>query len=249
MRSSLCKFSSAAALHRIFIAPIEHSALALPRLRVAQASPLCISHTQQRSFTRAPKVDTAIPERRLPSDGDIKAWSIYLVDENGKLSAPIQTFDVLDSMDRKTHTLTTVAMPSEQGNGPRLPICKIMNRKELHELEKAQKKKKVNPSRTVKTLELNWAIDGNDLSHRLGKMKGFLAKGFRVEIMLAAKKRGRQATMEEADNLVKNIRDAVSTVEGSKEWKSMDGVVGNQATVYFQGQLQASAQTDVAVKE
>jgi translation initiation factor IF-3 len=124
-----------------------------------------------------------------------------------------------------------------------------MNRKELHELEKAQKKKKVNPSRTVKTLELNWAIDGNDLSHRLGKMKGFLAKGFRVEIMLAAKKRGRQATMEEADNLVKNIRDAVSTVEGSKEWKSMDGVVGNQATVYFQGQLQASAQTDVAVKE
>lgn len=195
---------------------------------------------------KAQKADPQ-PKRRLPWDEHIKAWSIHLVDEDGKLSDPKQTFDVLDTMDRKTHTLITVAMPGTQDAGPRIPVCKIMSKKDLHESEKAQKKKKTNPSQTVKTLELNWAIDGNDLAHRLEKMKTFLAKGYRVDIVMAAKKRGRKATMEEAQSLIKAIRETAGSVEGTTEWKALDGVVGVQATAYFEGKLQAPLQTESSV--
>jgi translation initiation factor IF-3 len=124
--------------------------------------------------------------------------------------------------------------PDEQS----FPICKIQNKRNLREAEKARSKKKDSPSATVKTIELNWAIDAHDLKHRLERVKDFLVKGWRVDIIMAGKKRGRKATPEEAQSCLAAVREAIAEVEGAKEWKSMNGTVGGLVTVYAEGREQ-----------
>ncbi|PSS13150.1 hypothetical protein M430DRAFT_36283 [Amorphotheca resinae ATCC 22711] len=231
MRSPRCIFSAATALHRVFIAPIEQSNLQFA-LRIPSSTAF-ISHSpayilpQQRRCYAAP----SSTERRLPRDDQIKSWSVTLVDENGKLSEPRQTSAVLDSIDRNKDSLVVVA----QGEPGTPPICRIMNKKAMRDAEKAKAKAARGSSITTKTIELNWAIDKGDLWHRMDKMKQFLSKGFRVEIMLASKKKGRQATVEEAEELLRKIKEAVGEVEGSKETKPMEGKLLKAATLYLEG--------------
>ncbi len=134
-------------------------------------------------------------------------------------------------MDRKNDSLVVV-VPGEPGVPP---ICKIMNKQAMREAEKAKAKANKNPAATVKTIELNWAIDGNDLGHRLGKMREFLGKGFKVEVLLAGKKKGRKATEEEAKNLLERLREAVRDVDGARELKPMEGKILTQAKFYAEG--------------
>lgn len=98
---------------------------------------------------------------------------------------------------------------------------------------KAQSKKKSH--QVAKELELNWAIDGNDLAHRLNKLQEMLEKGMRVEILLAGKKRGRRATRDEAETVLRRIRERVAQVDGAKEWKAMEGRILQQATLFLEG--------------
>jgi translation initiation factor IF-3 len=192
MSSSRCALSTAAALHRVFIAPIEQSQLQFARRSVSTTSaprcpnraPKLLFFQQQRCYASSPAVKS-----RLPRDDEIKSWSVTLVGEDGKLQEPRSTAAILESIDRKKDSLVVV-VPGEPGVPP---ICKIMNKQAMREAEKA-KAKSAKGVVTEKTIELNWAIDGNDLSHRLVKMKGFLDKGNRVEIVMGAKKRGRKAT-------------------------------------------------------
>lgn len=102
--------------------------------------------------------------------------------------------------------------------------------------EKA-KAKAARGSITEKTIELNWAIDGNDLNHRLTKMKGFLEKGFRVDVVLGAKRKGRKATEEEAEALIEKIKKAACEVEGTRESKPKEGKLLGMLTLQFEGKL------------
>jgi len=119
-------------------------------------------------------------------------------------------------------------------------VCKIIDKKEAFDAEKRKKaqQKEVRKERkvlqSVKTLELNWAIDGNDLGHRLEKVGGFLGEGRKVEIVLAAKKQGRKATRAECEGVLGRIREAVAEVQGAKE-VSMEGKVGGFVTMMLQG--------------
>jgi translation initiation factor IF-3 len=99
-------------------------------------------------------------------------------------------------------------------------------------------KKVKSPTAVLKTIELNWAIDANDLGHRIKRVTDFLAKGNRVEVVMAGKRKGRRATTEEARSLMTRVREAVEEVEGAKEWKPMEGAVLGQATLYFEGKAQ-----------
>jgi translation initiation factor IF-3 len=130
-----------------------------------------------------------------------------------------------------------VALPDDAHS---YPVCKIQDKRLLREAEKARSKKKEAPSATVKTIELNWAIDRNDLKHRLDRVKEFLAKGWRVDVVMAGKKKGRKATPEEAENLVRSVKGVLVEVDGAKEWKAMDGKVGGLATIYAEGKLAES---------
>jgi len=152
-------------------------------------------------------------------------------------------YDILRSIDRKTQSLVTV-VPASDGIPP---ICKIMDKKSLRDQEKAQRKSKTSAP-TVKTVELNWAVDKNDLAHRLKKIKEFLGKGYKVEVVLAGKKKGRKATEEEARDLVKKIKEAVAEVEGARENKPVEGKMLVQATYYFEGPKQKKKKDEVVVE-
>ena len=225
MRSSRCISSTAMALHRVFIAPIEQSNRILSRRIPPPRSRLSPILPQRRCYAAL-----TTPERRLPHDDLIKSWSVIIVNEDGTLGEPRSTYDVLQSINRSVESLIQVS-PSEEGA---IPICKIMNKKAMRDAERAKAKAASRGGAVgTKTLELNWAIDRGDLGHRLEKMKKFLDKGLKVEISLASKRRGKQATEEEAKALLKKIREVVKGVNGAKEVKPMEGHLLKTATLYI----------------
>lgn len=224
LRNPKCMFNSATALHRVFIAPIEQSNLLISRRLPPPRQALSPSVLQTRLYTAGP-----VPEKRTIQDDLIKSWSIRLVNDDGTLGEIRSTRQVLEEIDRNVYSLVQV--------GPTVPgvpsVCKIMNKKAMREAEKARAKAARNNSGNVKTLELNWAIDKGDLGHRLDKMKKFLEKGLKVEIALASKRRGKQATEEEAAALLRRIRETVQELPGSKELKPMEGRMLRTATMFF----------------
>jgi translation initiation factor IF-3 len=159
------------------------------------------------------------------------------------LSDPVSLWSTLRSFDHKTHRLIQV-VPDEPDNPHFVPTCKIVSKKEMYDFEKrrkaamkdAKKVAKLSGEAAMKTLELNWAIDvGNDLNHRMDRLREFLGEGRRVEIVLAAKKRGRKATTEECENVLRVIRETVDSVEGAKEREAFTGKLGGMMTGTFQG--------------
>jgi translation initiation factor IF-3 len=84
-------------------------------------------------------------------------------------------------------------------------------------------------------LELNWAIGGNDLNHRLVKLRDFLLDGKKVEVLLAPKRKGRAATPEECENVVKRIKSVVAECKGASVAKAPEGKIGAMMTMVFEG--------------
>ncbi|KFY61969.1 hypothetical protein V497_02673 [Pseudogymnoascus sp. VKM F-4516 (FW-969)] len=252
MRNPRCAFSAAAALHRVFILPAARPLLSQfrPQLRPTTLTKSTTSTLfQHRGYASVLPRDEQIAKHNFPY--------VHLVDETGKLSTPQRVADILASLDRKTQSLHTVALPPprlrsrwerppeavpspdrEEGPtraAPEIPVCKIINKEIVRKAAKSLKKKPANPSQTVKTLELNWAIDPHDLGHRLRRMQEFLEKGYRVDVLLVGKRKKRKASPEEAAETLRRIREEAEGVEGAKEWKAMEGKVGGQVTVYLEG--------------
>lgn len=157
-----------------------------------------------------------------------------MIQPDGKLGKPQSLSWVLARIDRKAEFV-------EQYNEVEgIPICKIINKKEAREAAKARKKQK-QPSAVTKYLELNWAIDHNDLAHRLGKLREFLERGHRVEVLLLKKKkRMRDATAEEGRHTLESLSNYVKGVEGAKELRFMEGDFLGRATLYYEGKVKAN---------
>ncbi|KAK5113748.1 hypothetical protein LTR85_010765 [Meristemomyces frigidus] len=245
-------------LYRVFVLPaLSKPAPSRARLRQApRAAP------DRRCFSASPihAVKSRAPQERAQKwDEEIRAQMLYLVDPvTGKREEEPRTrFDILSQMDRKTHRLIQLS-PDEPGNRNFIPVCKVMGKKEQYEAEqkakKASKERKAESVKvnSVKTLELNWAIDGNDLGHRLERVAEFLAEGRRVEIVLAAKKkgRGRRATQAECEGVLKAIYGTVDAVPGAKELKRLDGKVGGFATLVLQGRASGQGkESDASLRD
>lgn len=136
-------------------------------------------------------------------------------------------------MDRKTYSLIVV-VPGEPGVPP---ICKIIDKKKEWAAQKERKKKQSSSgakATPTKTMELNWAIEQGDLGHRLARVKEFLEKGWKVEIVLAAKRKGKQADVEDAEALIKKIREVIVDT-GAKETKDMEGKLLGVVTIFTEG--------------
>ena len=86
----------------------------------------------------------------------------------------------------------------------------------------------------LKNLELNWAIAGGDLKHRLDKLQEFLRDGRKVEVLLGPKRRGKKATDTEARSVLKAVEDAANECRGAGEVKR-EGNLGGVMTITFQG--------------
>ncbi|KAK5136931.1 hypothetical protein LTR08_001438 [Meristemomyces frigidus] len=247
------------ALYRVFVQPaLSNSHTTRPSLHRGLRT---VQRPRQhsRAFSASPLLATktrAPEERRNKWDEEISARVVVLVDpRTDKLEEQPRTrYDILNTMDRKTHRLIQMS-PDEPDNRSFMPVCKIVSKKEQYEhdknYKKAAKERKAEGAKvnSVKVLELNWAIDTNDLAHRCERVAEFLTEGRRVEIVLAAKKRGRKATRAECEDLVKRIGDTVEGVPGAKELKSLDGKIGAFATIVLQGKAPSQVRDGGVVKE
>ncbi|KAF7881646.1 uncharacterized protein EAF02_006334 [Botrytis sinoallii] len=241
MTNPRCVFNAASALRRVFLSgfPIESSTSASASTSLLRNSPIfssssSSSHLQTRIQTRSvfKSTSTAVAEQRLPRDTEITAPFLRLKNAEGKLDAPVRTAQILRSVDRKTHMLEVIAL-SDEGLAP---IARIVNKRDLFQKKKEVKKSK-NPGTVTKTIEMNWAIERNDLGHRLEKMRGFLERGNKVEVILAGKKKGRKASVEEAEGVIARIREFVAGVEGARERVKMEGKVLGIAVLSFEGRV------------
>lgn len=116
------------------------------------------------------------------------------------------------------------------------PVCKVLSRASLIAAEKARKaaQKNKDPTKTVKGLEMNWAIEKGDLAHRLQRLRQWLEKGWRVEVVLAKKRKGRVASEEEGREVVRRVREVLEDV-GGRENKPAEGKLGAVMTIYCEG--------------
>lgn len=239
------------ALYRVFVAPALPTTRPVRTLTRQPRSPRALSTTAPfYAKTRAPET------RAQKWNEEIRNPQIYIVDTATNELSPLRSREqVLSTLNKDTHRLVQVdeqpgpqdafdqAVGSE-GQKPRMyPVCKILGKKAMYQQEKNRKsaqkeaKKASATASSVKTLELNWAIDGNDLGHRLERMREFLAEGRKVEVVLAAKKKGRKASVEECEGVLGRIRGAVEMVPGAREAKALEGKVGGFCTVLFQGRV------------
>ncbi len=138
-------------------------------------------------------------------------------DDSGSLLPPEPPRDILARMDRKNDFLVEVA-PAEN---TKLAVCRIVPKREFREYEKLKAKKAKGKQEQSKLLELNWAIGPNDLRHKLNRMKAFLEAGLRVELLVAKKRKGRDASPGEKEALLDEIMTFARGLEGVREWKPM----------------------------
>ena len=164
-----------------------------------------------------------LENEEIPSDG------IQVVGENGRLGPPEQLMDVLHSINRPKEFIVQVSPGGENG----FPICKILNRRGVNDFirskEKAARLAKMGP----KQVELNWAIDNHDLSHRLKQLSEFLEKGRKVEIILARKKGKRHPTDQEVENVMTSVTETIQKT-GATQTKAQEGEPGKRVMISVQ---------------
>ena len=190
-------------------------------------------------------------------DDSIRAFKVYLVQSDNTLGDPVLLRDALDGRQvddrgRITQYLRQVRQADDEFM---FPVCKYYDKRFERDREIAKKKAAKTAKMESKKLEINWTVDNNDLDHRMARLREFLGKGWRVEIVLGStRKRGwkgkRTSDLEEAGALIARIRAAALDVEGAKERTEMEGILGQEVVLNFEGTKQkknnAAASADAA---
>ncbi|KAK0626698.1 hypothetical protein B0T14DRAFT_510768 [Immersiella caudata] len=190
--------------------------------------------------TYGPRLAAEPPKNDGPlRDEQITAPFVLVRDEEtGKLTAPQRPWDILGQLDPKEKSLVMVMDPAKMKGRSSLPypICRIVDRKVELATQQAREKEGVGKSK-MKELELNWAIAPNDLGRGLKQLRTFLEKGYFVEVRLMRKfKKGKkQATEEEAKAVLQSVQDLVKSMPEVKQTKSMEGILGKQIRLSYQG--------------
>ena len=162
--------------------------------------------------------------------------------EDERLAPPQFLSEVLaararDDRGRPTQFVQEVSPPSPERP---YPVCRLFDKKAAREAEEARRKAG-RAGRTkwqAKQLEVSWTVSDNDLAHRMARLREFLEKGWRVEVVFGSKRKGwmgrREPSAEEAGAVLEKIRKVVGEVEGAQE-KQMQGQVGKEAVLLFEG--------------
>ena len=178
-----------------------------------------------------------------PRDEEINAYKVYMVGSGeDRLPEPRVLSQVLNARERdeKGHPTQFVQEVAPASEERPWPICKLYDKKAAREAEEAKRRasKTSKVKEQSKQLEVRWTVSDNDLGHRMVRLKEFLEKGWKVEIVFGSKRKGwtkrRQADPEEARKVLEKIRKAVGEVEGAHE-RRMQGEVGKEAILSFEG--------------
>lgn len=204
-------------------------------LRLYSASPSrlaqrVVSHKRIASDTITP-ASAPKPQRfSRPTNEEIEARFIQLVNSAGGLDPAEPKFHILRSMQKSTHVLVEL----DPGGPGRHAVCKVMPLQELREQERtkedAARLAKHAAKTSTKQIELNWSIDPHDLSHRLKKLPSFVDKGRKVELVLTRKRGKRIATAPEIQSLLDRVNVAIEEAN-ARQSKAMEGEPGKTLTI------------------
>lgn len=200
-----------------------------------------------------PRVKTKLA--RLPRDDEIREKYVHLLqmqpDGVEELTGPRVVKEILATLDRKVESLEVQSLPDRKSpEASKWPVAKIVNKKEelaRKQKEKEQQKKQAATNKE-KELEFNWALAPHDVEHKLRTLKKFLAKGYKVQLLMLKKagKKGARATQKEAEALLDKVVEAIAEVPGSKEWKGREGPLLGSMRIFIQGKLQETEKEDAA---
>ena len=175
-------------------------------------------------------------------DENIKAFRVHIAQPDNTIGEPIPLVDALnarlrDEKGRFTQYLRVVREPDARIV---YPLCRYYDKQLERDKELARKKSAKSTKTEQKQLEINWTVGDNDLGHRMGRLKEFLGKGWRVEVIIGStRKRGwggkRTDNQALAESLVAKIRNAALEVEGSKQRTEMKGKLGEEVSLSFEG--------------
>lgn len=210
--------------------PLERQGPGFAGAPKAKAEPKPRYQRHSRSgFDDGPRAQKSAP---AAPPGGVTAPEIMIGEDGVGLKGPLRTADVLRDLNPATHELRQVA-PGTNG----IPICKVFDlateaamKAAREEREKARQKAKAKH----KIVEISWAIAENDLAMKGRRVKEFLESGFRVEVVLLPRKRGRKATVKECEELMEKVREVFGEVEGAKEARKPDGEVGKTLRMFVE---------------
>lgn len=163
-------------------------------------------------------------KKPLPRNSQITAKWISVVDEFGKMKGTFLTEDVLSDFDFDTKSLVTVVEGNLADGRP--PLCKVMDRSTLRKNEFAAVKKKKKKAPPVKVIEISWSVEKHDMETKLRRIKEFLMKGYKIDVLLKMKRKGRDVTTEEGEKLINDIFDAVKEAGGKEQRPSEGDLLG-----------------------
>ncbi|KAH7033087.1 uncharacterized protein B0I36DRAFT_320750 [Microdochium trichocladiopsis] len=157
-------------------------------------------------------------------------------EEGDVLGPPERTDDVLRKLDMSRMSLVMLAPPPPPRPGEQsAAICKLVDLEEEARRAAAEQKEARKEKANSKELEFNWAIAKGDMEMKLNRLAEFLRKGMRVDVTLAKKRGSRAASVQEAEQLMANIKEAVAQVPHAKEVKKPDGQPGRVVRMSFEG--------------
>ncbi|UNI19487.1 hypothetical protein JDV02_005669 [Purpureocillium takamizusanense] len=127
---------------------------------------------------------------------------------------------------------------------PRLALCRVVDTRNEYARQRQLKERKKQAAAAAATagragagktkeLELTWGIGAHDLGIKMRQMSDFFAKGMRVKLMIARKKRGKEATDEEADDVVRRVREAAAA-QGAREDRPAEGQHKRTLHMFFE---------------
>lgn len=205
----------------------------------------------------APAARVPVKLGRMPRDNEIDWPYVYVktpgVEGYEALSKPRPIKEVLSELDHKTTYLEAIAVPNkDEKDSPRWPICKIVNKKEELAKQKDMKERKKKGAVKEKEVELSWTLASHDLDHKLKTLQKFLGKGYKVQVLLQKKIRGKaKATEEDAKAIIERVAKAIEEVKGAKEWKGREGQILGSYRIFLQGKAadESATTTAAAAKE
>lgn len=243
-----CHTTSAQALYRVFVSP---SASSQQPLYACQATSRVLQHWsasygQRRILSKYRKVaaeetSSILKNPTHPVNEDIPSAIVHLSKDgkfhtNQTLRSLISEVKALNEKLKQDGTTPRGALTYVRQHGVHAdgnPIVKFVTEKELWEQAKSQKAKQKTSEERPKQLELNWALDQQDLQYRLARLHDFLSEGRRVEVLLANKKGARRVTREDMETLLDQLRTSAKEVPGAEEFKPMEGAIGGKVMLFF----------------
>lgn len=162
---------------------------------------------------------------RARRDEEITSRWITFVDDSGQVHQRQRLDSVLQEFDRSLYFLVEVDPMS------RPPVCRLFEKKQLFDKQKASKKKKTTTSDQVtKEIVFGWNVSPHDMGHKLGKAMQFLDKGNKVKVDIVYKRGQIRVDKDTQQSVIQQVKALLESYKVAKA----PTISGSNCTMTFE---------------